>query len=209
MGDHNHSIHKPHENCCSCISRRKCVGMLSAAALGLTMGAPGLAMAAPSRRQQQRYSSDYVDVTKLRPKPNVRIVHTFLELPRPYWLGWPGTTYDLDSHEKEYRSKLDDSCRRLGITAECEGKPISEEAGLTALVNRIKSNKPDALLITLQHRNCWRWVNNIVKDLGVPLIVFAPIGLAFVGDVRISRLPGVYVVSSLEWQAVEKRPADG
>jgi len=42
------------------------VGLLSAAALDLTMGAPGLAMGATSRRHQQRISPDYVDVTKLR-----------------------------------------------------------------------------------------------------------------------------------------------
>ena len=206
MSEKTESVHKIHDNCCSCMSRRKCVGLLSTAALGLTMGAPGIAMGTPSCRIFQKNSPDYVDVTKLRPKPKVRIVHAFLEQPRPYWLGWPGTTYDLDSHEKEYRSKLEDSCRRLGIDAECEEKPISEEAGLAALVTGIKSNKPDGLVITLQHKYCWRWINTIVKanDLnGIPLIVFAPIGLAFVGDVGISRLPGVYVVSSLEWQAVE------
>ena len=142
MAEHYHSVNKMHDHCCSCISRRKCVGLLSAAALGLTIGAPGLAMSRSSRRQlQQKISPDYVDVTKLRPKPNVRIVHTFLEQPRPYWLGWPGTTYDLDSHEKEYRSKLESSCKRLGITAEYIEKPISDEAGFTALVNQIKNNK--------------------------------------------------------------------
>ena len=204
MTDHNHSVNKMHDHCCSCISRRRCVGLLSAAALGLTIGAPGLAMSASSRRRlQQKISPDYVDVTKLRPKPSVRIVHTFLEQPRPYWLGWPGTTYDLDSHEKEYRSKLDSSCKRLGITAECLEKPISDEASFTALVNRVKNDKPDALMVTLQHMQCWRWVNPIAKDLGIPLIVFAPVGTTFVGHVGISRLPGVYVVSSLEWQAVE------
>jgi len=204
MSDHNHSLNKIHDNCCSCISRRKCVGMLSAAALGLTVGTPGFAVSASSRRQLERkVSPDYIDVTKLRPKPKVRIVHSFLEQPRPYWLGWPGTTYDLDSHEKEYRTKLDDSCRRLDITAECPEKPISEEADLTALVNKVKSDRPDALMITLQHMQCWKWINPIAKDIGVPLIVFAPIGTAFTGHVGISRLPGVYVVSSLEWQAVE------
>ncbi len=45
--------------------------------------------------------------------------------------------------------------------------------------------------------------SNAAKDLGVPLIVFAPIGTAFTQHVGIGRLPGVYVVSSLEWQAVE------
>lgn len=206
MSTKNESVNKMHDHCCSCMSRRKCVGLLSVGAVGLAMGVPGLAIGAPSRHILQKVSDDYVDVTKLRPKPKVRIVHTFLEKPRPYWLGWPGTTYDVDAHEKEYRSNLDNSCKRLGVTAECEAKPINEEADFTAFISRVKDSKPDGLLITLQHKDCWGWINAHVKanDLsGVPLIVFAPIGLAFVGDVSISRLPGVYVVSSLEWQAVE------
>ena len=203
MSEKHVSVHNGHENCCSCISRRKCVGLLSAAALGLTLGSPGVAIAASSRRKMQKIPPDYIDVTKLRPKPKVRIVYAVLEQPRPYWLGWPGTTYDLDAHQKEYRSKLDDSCLRLGINAECEEKPINEEAGFTALINRVKSNKPDGLLITLQEIHLWPWINNVAKDLGIPLIVFAPVGTAFTQHLSISRLPGVYVVSSLEWQAVE------
>jgi len=203
MKDHNHSDYKTHGQSCSCMSRRKCVGLLSASGVGLTMGVPGLAVGSSSHRQFQNISSDYVDVTKLRPKPGVRIAYAVLERPRPYWLGWPGTTYDLDSHQKEFRSKLDDSSRRLGINTECEQNPINDEAVFTAFINKVKSNKPDGLLITLQEIHLWPWINKIVKDLGIPLIVFAPIGTAFVGHVGISRLPGVYVVSSLEWQAVE------
>ena len=199
--DHSHK----HDHCCSCMSRRHCVGLLSAAALGLTMGGPAMATNSLLKRQQ-RISPDYVDVTKLRPKPTVRVNHTFLELPRPYWLGWPGTTYDIDAHENEYRAKMSDSCIRLGITAENEQKPISTEEGFTAFIKKVKSTKPDGVLITLQHKNTWRWINAAVKAnelAGIPLIVFAPIGLAFVGDVGISRLQGVHVISSLEWQAVE------
>jgi len=187
------------DKCCSCMSRRKCISLLSVAALGLTMGAP-------SRNILQQTSPDYVDVTKLRPKPKVRIAYAVLELPRPYWLGWPGTTYDLDAQEKEFKSKLDDSCLRLGINADCEAKPINDEAGFAALINKVKGDKPDGLLITLQHFSCWRWINTLVKakDLNVPIIVYAPVGVAFTNHVAgVSHLPGVYVASSLEWQSVE------
>jgi len=204
MSVKHESINKIHDNCCSCISRRKCVGLLSVAALGLTMGAPGLSIASPSRRALQKNLPDYVDVDKLRPKPRVKIVYAVLEDPRPYWLGWPGTTYDLDTHQKEFRSKLDDSCLRLGINAECEIKPINDEAGFAELMNKVKIERPDGLLLTLQSIFAWRkFIDPVAKELGIPLIVFAPIGTAFVGHIGISRLPGVYVVSSLEWQAVE------
>src|SRR4030042_6893627 len=100
MSEKHVSVHKGHENCCSCISRRKCVGLLSAAALGLTMGSPGLAIAASSRRKMQKIPPDYIDVTKLRPHPKMRIVYAVLEQPRPYWLGWAGTNYVLAAAPK-------------------------------------------------------------------------------------------------------------
>ena len=198
MSTKNESSGQFHEKCCSCISRREFVGMISVGAVGLSMGIP-------SSYASQKISTDYVNVANLRPQPKVRIVYTVIEQPRPYWLGWPGTTYDLDGHQEEYRSKLDDSCQRLGISAECEEKPINDEAGFTALINRVKDSKPDGLLITLQHMGSWGWINKVAKarDLNFPLIIFAPIGTAFVGHVDISRLPGVYVVSSLEWQGIE------
>ena len=53
--------------------------------------------------------------------------------------------------------------------------------------------------------NCWSWVNRLANEAGVPLIVFAPIGTSFTGHVAaLSRQTGVYVVSSLEWPAVEE-----
>jgi hypothetical protein len=203
MSSIHHQANHLHAHCCSCISRRKCIGLLSAAAFGLSVGAPGFSAGGASRRLAKRISPDYVDVSRLRPNPKVSIVYAVLEQPRPYWLGWPGTTYDLDAHEKEYRSRLDESCTRLGINAECVEKPINEEGAFAAFISKVKSSRPDGVLITLQHMQCWKWIDPVAKDLGIPLIVYAPVGTAFVGHVGISRLPGVHVVSSLEWQAVE------
>jgi hypothetical protein len=127
-----------------------------------------------------------------------------LQMPRPYWLGWPGTTYDLDQRQKEIRQQLAGSCRRLGIELHEEAQPVQDEAGMTALINGVKDRKPDGLLVTLQHMNCWGWADRLSKEAGVPLIIFSPIGTSFTGHVAgISRRPGVYLVSSLEWPAVE------
>ena len=63
---------------------------------------------------------------------------------------------------------------------------------------------PTACWSILQHMNCWNWVHRLASEAGVPLIVFSPIGTSFTGHVAgFSRQPGVYVVSSLEWPAVE------
>ena len=114
-----------------CLTRRQCLQVLSASALGAgALSSPlrilGQDSAAPAK-------TDFVDAASLRPKPDVRVCGTFLQQPRPYWLGWPGTTYDLDKHQKEYRQKLDESVARVGIQMGWEATPVSDEAGLAQL----------------------------------------------------------------------------
>ncbi len=192
---HNHT-----HSCCTCLSRRHCLGLFSTTALGLALPRPSPASWFGSHKPDP----DYVSPDSIRPKPKIRVAYAVFEEPRPYWLGWPGTTYDLDAHQKEYRANFDDSCKCLGIDAECEEKPINSEDGVTAFINKVKDRKPDGILIVLQSIFDWKRVNRVLTEVAIPLVVFAPVGVAFTGHVgKISRQPGIYVVSSLEWPAVE------
>ncbi len=147
---------------------------------------------------------DFIDAAQLRPRPEVRVAATFLEQPRPYWLGWPGTTYDLDKHQKNYRRLLEQSSKAVGVRTAMEAKPISDEAGLTAWIAKLKQEKPHGILTMLQHMQCWPWITRIATETQIPVVVFAPVGTAFTGHVaRAYRTPGIHVVSSLEWSAVE------
>ena len=186
--------------CHGCLSRRHCLQLISSAAVGLTFSGEIFTALAKTRKPDP----DFVDPAMLRPKPKVRVEAAILQQPRPYWLGWPGTTYDLDQRQKEYRALLAKSCQRLGIELREEDKPVQDEAGLTALLNGVKERKPDGLLVILQHMQCWGWADRLSKEAGVPLIVFSPIGTSFTGHVKdISRRQGAHVISTLEWPAVE------
>jgi len=190
-------------NCHHCVSRRDCLKVLSLSALGTTL--IGSAVKAIAKEAAQTAPGDYIDAALLRPRPDVRVGAAFLELPRPYWLGWPGTTYDLDKHQNEYRALLTKSSRQLGIHTDLAAEPIHDVAGVTAWIKKIQTEKPHGLLVMLQHIHCWPWAESIVKETGIPLIVFAPVGTAFTGHVgRASRVPGVRVLSTLDWSAVEE-----
>jgi hypothetical protein len=174
--------------------------MVTTAAAGLTLSGPVL----PAWGKTRKPDPDFVDPASLRPSPKGRIESAILEMPRPYWLGWPGTTYDLEGHQEDYRARLAKSCERLRLELREAEKPIDNDGALTALITGIKARKPDGLLVIVQHMNCWGWVSRLANEAGVPLIVFAPIGTSFTGHVAgISRQQGVFVVSSLEWPAVE------
>ena len=190
-------------HCCHCVSRRDCIKTLSLSALGATMFSSTLrvfAKATPSAA-----SEEIIDPTRLRPHPDVRIAATFLGLPRPYWLGWPGTTYDLVKHEQDHREWLAKSTKQLGITTDLAVKPLQDAEGVTAWIKKLQAEKPHGVLVMLQHIHCWPWAEQIAQETGIPLIVFAPVGTAFTGHVgRASRVPGIYALSTLDWSAVEE-----
>ena len=182
------------ERCC--LSRRECLKVLSLSAVGA-----GVVAAAGGAEPA---NSDFIDAGSLRPKPEVRVAATFLEMPRPYWLGWPGTAYDLDARQKEYAALLGQSAQRTGVQVGLEPHPIHAQEGLGQWIAKVKAKPPHALLVMLQHMHCWEWVSRVAKEAGLPLIVFSPVGTAFTGHVATAaRLPRVHIISSLEWPAVE------
>lgn len=183
------------------LTRRQALKLFSAGAAGL--GTASGALGAPEGEAKPDWS-ETIDPAALVPHPRVRILAAVLRLPLPYWLGWPGTAYDVEKHSAEYLRLTRESAKKLGIEAAIEDPPIQDDARVGTLVHRVKAEKPDALLVILQHMHCWGWADKLAKECGVPTIIFSPIGTSFTGHVlEISRRPGVYVVSSLEWPAVE------
>jgi hypothetical protein len=145
-----------------------------------------------------------IDLNSLRPAPKVRIKGAIVREPPPYWLGWPGTSYDLEGHRKEYEAAFKEMADDTGVTLQMDPNPIEKQEDVAGWVKKAKAEKVDAVLLHLQHIYCWRWLEPL-KEAGIPTIIWAPIGTAFTQHVlRISRLPGFHVISSLETRAVEQ-----
>ncbi len=192
---------KTNHTCRGCLSRRQCLQYIGTAAASVGALTPVLGQA---KQVETAPGNGTVDPASLRPRPRVRMHSAFLEMPRPYWLGWPGTTYDLDKHQARYSQQYAESCKRLGVDGSIEPAPISADAGVRGFVEKARRERPDAVLLILQHMNCWGWADLVAREAGVPVIIFSPIGTSFTGHVlEISRRPGVHVVSTLEWPAVE------
>ena len=184
-----------------CLSRRQCLKLVSLSALGASAGAFGPIARV---RADEPAPTDTIDVAGLRPKPEIKVAAAFLEMPRPYWLGWPGTTYNLDERQKDYRGLLAQSASKHGIQAAMAPQPIATEENLGKWLGTLKNDKPHAALVILQHMSCWNWIPRIAKECGVPLIVFAPVGTAFTGHVAGGgRLKNVLVASTIKWAAVD------
>ncbi len=191
---------QPTHRCC--LSRRECLKMMSAATAGL--GGSGLLASMPAPQETKPDWKQVIDPASLLPKAKIRMLTAVLRTPLPYWLGWPGAAYDVPKFSAEYLRLAAESARKLGIDPGIAEKHIEDENGFVAFLNRVKAEKPDGVLVILQHMSGWGWADRLAKEGGAPLIVFSPIGTSFTGHVlEISRRKGVYVVSSLEWPAVE------
>ncbi len=194
MSEHAHA-----GSCDCCSMSRRCFLAASAG----TLAAPWMAVAAP-RPGDQENLGEYIDLAGFRPKPKVRITSVVVREKPPYWLGWPGTAYDVEGHRAEYARVFSEAAKRVGVELRQEELPLENDDAVDAFVKKLNSEKPNALLVHVQHLYVWRRVDALARA-GVPTIIFAPIGMAFTPHVReISRRPGVHVISSLETSALEQ-----
>jgi hypothetical protein len=181
------------------MSRRSFLGTVTACTAALTASRVGLVSlhAAPQ-------SKEVIDLASFRPRPKVRALSVVARQKPPYWLGWPGTTYDVEGERARYTRAIADAGTRVGVEIAQEAQPLEDNAAVAAFVRKVQDEKPDAVLITLQHLQSWDMAVEIAKA-GVPTIVFAPVGTAFTQHVkRLAFQPGAHVISSLETPAIEQ-----
>ncbi len=189
-GYHNHAC-----GCCS-LSRRSFLGAVTACTAALAAGRSSLQGAPQSR--------EVIDITSLRPRPNVRVISVIARQKPPYWLGWPGTSYDVEGERARYTRAIADAGTRVGVEIVQESQPLADKAAVAAFVRKIQDEKPDGVLVTLQHLQSWDMAVEIA-GVRVPTIVFAPVGTAFTQHVnRLAFQPGAHVISSLETPALDQ-----
>jgi len=190
----------PYHGCNCCTVSRRCFVASSIAAFA---AAPFVSVAEDEGAQEEDLGA-HIDLNSLRPAPKVRIKEVIVRQPPPYWLGWPGTSYDLEGHRKEYEAAFQEMAQSTGVNLQMEANPIEKQEDVAGWLEQAKAEKVDAVLIHLQHIHGWRWLDPL-KQAGIPAIIWAPIGTAFTGHVlRMSRLPGIHVISSLETGAIEQ-----
>ncbi len=187
--------HLPSTSHCSCCSlSRRCFLAASVAAAA----APVFA----GERRGTTKSADYIDIAGFRPQPKINLTVAIVRKTPPYWLGWPGTSYDVEGERARYLKACRDSAHAVGADVREIEAPVESAEAATALAAALSAEKPDAIVLVLQHLDVWPWAEIISKS-GVPTIVFAPVGTAFTGHVlKFSRQPGVLVISSLETNAI-------
>jgi len=121
----------------------------------------------------------------------------------PYWMGWPGFTYDVKGSQAMYSKLLTGAARQQGVQLEIDEEPLVAAAAITTLLGQLKQSPPDGVILGLMHMSHWGLVNEFVKKKGdLPTIVYAPVGVAFTGHLQATRdAPKTFVGSTqdVEW----------
>jgi len=127
------------------LSRRRFLSAVGAAAV-----------AAPLLSLPRGYADELdwnceINLGAFRPQPQVHIVGCVVRHPTPYWLGWPGTSYDVEGERKEYSQSFMRSAQRVGVEYSELQEPLDSDAATEQWANQVAATKLDAVLVHMQH----------------------------------------------------------
>ena len=163
--------------CPATLCRRGFMTAAGASAISLKMGVLDFA------------SSLFAAEPKPAAKPRIRAVFFRPKTQKEYWMTWPGQSYDAKMHQANYTKTMVDAAAKLGVELQVTAEPISDEAGVNALLDEIKKSPPDGVLVTIMcMEHYWQMVDKFVQQRGdIPTIVFSPMGTSFTGHFKGTR----------------------
>ncbi len=134
--------------------------------------------------------------------PKIKAV--FVRRKEDYGFWWPGAGFDGEAAQKEYTGKIIQAAREIGINVVLQGQVIHDLAQADEFAASLREQNFDGALVVLLDRQKHAWPTaQKVSETGVSSIIFAPVGAAFTTNVKpLARKPGVFVVSSLDFEAV-------
>ncbi len=122
-----------------------------------------------------------------------------------YWMGWPGTGYDVKASQADYTKTMTQAARELGIELELHSKPLDNTAAVKTYIEQLKNDPPDGVVATIMHHDHWRDLNQFVRTRGdIPMVVFSPMGTSFLHNIKpLANVPKTFVASTqdVDWLA--------
>lgn len=171
--------------------RRQFLQTLGGSAMGAQIGLFGALAGAASE-----IAAPGPEIPK-RDVPEVRVV--FLRPKEKYWLGWPGTAFDVEGHIKDYIAKLQRFEKEVGVKLIIAETPLYTNDDVASFVSEAKATLPDAVIVFPLHMDRWGHVDTIAKA-GFPTIIFAGLGVCFTGHIQeIAKRPKVYLISTADF----------
>jgi len=129
-------------------------------------------------------------------KPLVRAAFVRPDVER-YWLGWPGTSFDIKGHQVQYTKILTDAAKKFRMDLEIIDKPLHDSNTINMFLESLKKVPPDGIVIVSMSLNnpAWGNINHIAENHGeIPMVVFSQMGTSFTQHLQGTRnISGVTV----------------
>lgn len=190
---HSHTAGEPPSESCT-VNRRKFLAATGAAAIAAEAGVFDFA------------SSLYAKDSTSSKKPKIRAVFVRPDTDK-YWLGWPGASYDIPGHQRQYTKIMKDAAKKMNIDLEITEAPLHDDDTVNSFLSSLTRTRPDGVLITAMSLNdpAWQNINRIAENRGpIPTVVFSPMGTSFTQHLQGTRnIDNVYVgaTQDVEWLA--------
>lgn len=139
------------------------------------------------------------------------VVHAVFVRPKAdrYWMGWPGTAYDINARQADYVNTLTRAAESLGIQLELLSEPLHDKAAVNTYVEQLKKYPPDGVVVTIMDLYRWPDVYDFVKNRGdIPTVVYSPMGTSFLHNIKpVANAPRTFIASTQEvdWLAFALR----
>lgn len=133
--------------------------------------------------------------------PDVAVV--FLRPKEKYWLGWPGTSWEKNSHDgfvAKCKQQIETFGQELKVRVTFEPEPLYGDEAVDQFIKKIQQKKPKGVIVIPLHMVEWPRVNKIAAA-GVPTIIYAWLGICFTGHIQtLAKQPGVYLASTSDFE---------
>jgi hypothetical protein len=115
-----------------------------------------------------------------------------------YGMFWPGEIYDGQTAINRLTIDLKETAKMLGMKLNLEKTPIYSNDDADSWIAKIKSTKPDGIVLLVLDRQQHSWPTAYkVADTGIPSVIFSPLGCAFHSNTApLGNKPGCVVYST-------------
>lgn len=137
------------------ISRRAVLTLMGSSAVA------GGALLRSARAGQARSSTE-----SSSGRPEVRVA--YLRPKEKYWLGWPGTSWDPDVFMQKSRTLVEQYATENEVRVSFEPQPLYDAPAAEQFIARLKTEKPDGVVLFPLHMERWPQIEAIGKAVPLP-----------------------------------------
>ncbi|MEA1952696.1 MAG: hypothetical protein U9N87_15045, partial [Planctomycetota bacterium] len=122
------------------------------------------------------------------------------------WHPYPGNQFRHDEQRDKFAKKIGEMAKRIGLRVEIHPGHLDTTAKAKAYAAKIKPQKPDVVLAVSLSDPCHIRAFNIIKEVGVPGIMYVPTGADHqLPPENFRKTPGLHFIYSIEnWDEIER-----